>query len=129
VVDLTLRLPLSLKIFDGVNRTVVFNKLRDEEHVNLRYCRIDPNESLPKQVIRALRELKIQSLLVEGGAQLLQTFIDEGIWDEARIITNPGVTIKKGIAAPVLRSANMIRHEDAGGDLIQYYTNLSHFVK
>lgn len=129
VVDLTLRLPLSLKIFDGVNRTVVFNKLRDEEHVNLRYYRIDPKESLPKQVICALRDMKIQSLLVEGGAQLLQTFIDEGIWDEARVITNPAVTIKKGIAAPVLRSANLTAHGNAGGDLIQYYTNLSHFVK
>jgi diaminohydroxyphosphoribosylaminopyrimidine deaminase / 5-amino-6-(5-phosphoribosylamino)uracil reductase len=129
VVDMTLRLPLSLKMFDGVNKTVVFNKLRDEEHVNLRYYRIDPKESLPKQVIRALRELKIQSLLVEGGAQLLQTFIDEGIWDEARIITNPSVRIGKGIAAPVLRSANMTKHENAGGDLIQYYTNLKYFVK
>jgi diaminohydroxyphosphoribosylaminopyrimidine deaminase / 5-amino-6-(5-phosphoribosylamino)uracil reductase len=129
VVDLTLRLPLSLKMFDGVNKTVVFNKLRDEDHVNLRYYRINPRESLPKQVIRALRELKIQSLLVEGGAQLLQTFIDEGIWDEARVITNPTLTIGKGIAAPVLRSARMEEHANAGGDLIQYYSNLKYFVK
>jgi diaminohydroxyphosphoribosylaminopyrimidine deaminase / 5-amino-6-(5-phosphoribosylamino)uracil reductase len=129
VVDMTLRLPLSLKIFDGVNKTIVFNKLRDEEHVNLRYYRIDPKESLPKQVIRALRELKIQSLLVEGGSQLLQTFIDEGVWDEARIITNPSVTIGKGISAPVLRSAKMTKYENAGGDLIQYYTNQNYFVK
>jgi diaminohydroxyphosphoribosylaminopyrimidine deaminase / 5-amino-6-(5-phosphoribosylamino)uracil reductase len=129
VVDMALRLPFSLKIFDGVNKTIVFNKLRDEKHLNFRYYRIDPDSSLPKQVIRALRELKIQSLLVEGGAQLLQTFINEGVWDEARVITNPSLIIGNGIAAPVLRSARMIRYENAGGDLIQYYTNPNYFVK
>ena len=39
--------------------------------------------------LQACYQQKIQSVIVEGGARLLQSFIDEGIWDEARVITEP----------------------------------------
>lgn len=55
----------------------------------------------------ALYDLKIQSVLVEGGAMLLQSFIDAGVWDEARIINNEELTLRQaqgnnGLHAPVL---------------------------
>jgi diaminohydroxyphosphoribosylaminopyrimidine deaminase/5-amino-6-(5-phosphoribosylamino)uracil reductase len=39
-------------------------------------------------------------VLVEGGAQLLQSFIDEGSWDEARVITNLSLIAGEGLPAP-----------------------------
>ena len=128
VVDLSLRLPYSLKLLNGVHNTVVINQLRDEDHVNLRYYRIDPKQSFTKQLIRALRELKVQSLLVEGGSQMLQTFINEGAWDEARVITNPKLHIGPGIAAPSLKEAALKAHAHAGEDIIHYYRNTNPFA-
>jgi diaminohydroxyphosphoribosylaminopyrimidine deaminase / 5-amino-6-(5-phosphoribosylamino)uracil reductase len=126
VLDMGLRLPLSLKLFDGHHKTIVFNKLKDEEHLNLRYHRIDPLQSLPAQVIKALREMNVQSVLIEGGSQLLQTFIDEGKWDEARVITNQQLRIGKGIAAPLLKSFQLIETILNGSDIHQYFRKSFH---
>jgi diaminohydroxyphosphoribosylaminopyrimidine deaminase/5-amino-6-(5-phosphoribosylamino)uracil reductase len=84
-----------------------------------------------------LYQLKIQSVLVEGGARLLQSFIDEGYWDEARVITNNELELPGGLAAPVLSGFDG-RGDRAGekmggrartveflfSDTIRYYKNL-----
>lgn len=46
-----------------------------------------------------LHERNIRSVLVEGGAELHQRFIDRGLWDEARIVTSP-LIIGRGTKAP-----------------------------
>ena len=56
---------------------------------------------MPGQVLRELAARKIDSLLVEGGARLLRSFLDEGLWDEARVETSP-VLLGEGVEAPVL---------------------------
>jgi diaminohydroxyphosphoribosylaminopyrimidine deaminase / 5-amino-6-(5-phosphoribosylamino)uracil reductase len=123
VLDMNLRLPYSLKVFNGDYMTIVFNKLKNEEHLNLKYHRIDPAESIPQQIVKALRDLKIQSLLVEGGAQLLQTFIDESVWDETRIITNEKLVAGKGIQAPVLKNYQQYNSFSLGSDRIRFFKN------
>jgi diaminohydroxyphosphoribosylaminopyrimidine deaminase / 5-amino-6-(5-phosphoribosylamino)uracil reductase len=88
VVDMELRLPSSLQLFNREVRTIIFNTRKHEEDGNLLYYRITQDLSLVRQVLNALYQLKILSVLVEGGAKLLHSFIDEGIWDEARVIGN-----------------------------------------
>ena len=123
VVDMGLRLPASLKLFDGEHPTIVFNKLRHSEHFNLRYYQVTEDVSLVHQVLNALYQLKIQSVLVEGGAALLQSFIDEGVWDEARIITNESLSVANGLPAPRIREAQIRQVEDIATDRIRYYTH------
>ena len=53
-----------------------------------------------EQVLQKLYELKIQSLIVEGGKQLLESFMEKGIWDEAHVFVG-NKWFKKGIAAPM----------------------------
>jgi diaminohydroxyphosphoribosylaminopyrimidine deaminase/5-amino-6-(5-phosphoribosylamino)uracil reductase len=79
--------------------------------------------SIVQQVLNALYQLKIQSVLVEGGAALLQSFIDEGAWDEARTITNETLSVGNGLSAPVLRGAHIVHAEDVHADRIRYYRN------
>ena len=57
---------------------------------------------MPKQVCNYLYERQIQSLIVEGGAQVLQQFIDEGLWDEARIFVGDA-RFSEGLRAPQLQ--------------------------
>jgi diaminohydroxyphosphoribosylaminopyrimidine deaminase/5-amino-6-(5-phosphoribosylamino)uracil reductase len=114
VLDTRLKLPASLKIFDATARTVVFNYYQHTNdwelfHSNnsntIYHYRINPEEKAAYEIMKALHQLNIQSLLVEGGAQLLQSFIDAGYWDEARVMTNNKLKIESGKDAPILKGA------------------------
>jgi diaminohydroxyphosphoribosylaminopyrimidine deaminase/5-amino-6-(5-phosphoribosylamino)uracil reductase len=121
VIDKDLRLPASLRLFDGRVKTVIFNQLRHEEQGNLQYYQLAEDSSLVHQLVMALYQLKIQSVLVEGGATLLQSFIDEGYWDEARIITNETLQIAGGLASPALQGGRLVFQERLISDVISHY--------
>jgi diaminohydroxyphosphoribosylaminopyrimidine deaminase/5-amino-6-(5-phosphoribosylamino)uracil reductase len=121
VIDKDLKLPSSLKLFDGKIKTVVFNKHKQSEG-ELSYYKIDDSKDIIPQILNALHQLKIQSVIVEGGAKLLQSFIDAGYWDEARVITNTILLIENGINAPVLKEDTLTTEEMILQDRISYYT-------
>ena len=102
VLDLDLRLPASLQLFNGTVQTIVFNSLKHEAHNKLLYYQLTKDQRIVQQICQALYQLNIQSVLVEGGAQLLQSFIDENMYDETRIITNTLLQTAGGIQAPAI---------------------------
>ena len=95
-------LPETLHLLDGSTPTVVYT-----------------HESL-QEILDDLYVRGIQSLLVEGGAKLLQSFIDAGLWDDARIETAP-ICLGQGIAAPLLAEGQPESKQNYGGHIIQYY--------
>jgi diaminohydroxyphosphoribosylaminopyrimidine deaminase/5-amino-6-(5-phosphoribosylamino)uracil reductase len=119
VVDMNLRLPSSLKLFDKKVKTIVFNSVQHDEQENLLYYQVTKDVSLVHQISNALYQLKILSVLVEGGPRLLQSFIDEGYWDEARVITNEQMFAGTGIEAPVLGAGELVQTESLGTDTIR----------
>lgn len=123
VVDKTLRLPASLRLFDGQQPTIVFNLLRHQEHLNLMYYQISEDSNLVHQIVQALYHLKINSLLVEGGAQLLQSFIDAELWDEAIVITNEALSVTDGVPAPHLHTHKSVQHQALFGDTVHTYVH------
>jgi diaminohydroxyphosphoribosylaminopyrimidine deaminase / 5-amino-6-(5-phosphoribosylamino)uracil reductase len=133
VVDMDLRLPQHLKLFNSKTSTIVFNlhkhslpeKLNtsDLRKIGLQYYQVTADVNLVHQVMNALNQLKILSVFIEGGAQLLQSFIDEGTWDEARIITNEDLIIGEGLPAPVLNDHELKKSEQFHTDKIDIYTN------
>jgi len=58
---------------------------------------------------------------VEGGTKLLQSFIDEGMWDEARVITNEELLVKNGLDAPQFVSAFKISEEKMFTDRVELF--------
>ncbi|MBO4549484.1 MAG: dihydrofolate reductase family protein, partial [Bacteroidaceae bacterium] len=95
-------LPPTLHLKDGSSPTVIYT-----------------HESL-REILDDLYNRGIQSLLVEGGAKLLQSFIYEGLWDEARIETAP-FCLEGGIAAPLLQDEHLMSKHNFGGQIVQYY--------
>lgn len=124
VVDMDLRLPLSLKIFDRKVRTIIFNTVKHEEGENLQYYQVTHDTNLVHQVVSALHQLNIQSVLVEGGVRLLQSFIDEGIWDELRTISNRELAIGEGLSAPVFGNVIKTGEQTIASDNIDIYKRL-----
>ncbi|THU39900.1 bifunctional diaminohydroxyphosphoribosylaminopyrimidine deaminase/5-amino-6-(5-phosphoribosylamino)uracil reductase RibD [Niastella caeni] len=123
VVDMNLRLPSSLQLFNKKVRTIVFNSLKHEEQENLLYYQVTHDVNPVHQILNALYQLKIQSVLVEGGAQLLQSFIDEGLWDEMRVITNNEQVVGHGLPAPRMLTGQLQQQETLFSDTLHYFVN------
>jgi len=121
VLDMNLRLPASLKLFNRETRTIVFNAVKNEENGNLLFYRIAKDANFIQELLRALHQLSIQSVLVEGGAALLESFITEGLWDEIRIIKNEELIINNGLKTPVIQYAEKIYSEKVLSDTIETY--------
>lgn len=121
IVDWDLKLNASLHIFNRQVRTIIFNSVKHEEEENLVYWQVSRDTSLVHQILNALYHLQIQSVLVEGGARLLQSFIDENIWDEARVISNQQLAIGNGLPAPVLENADKMDEQVILTDTIEIY--------
>ncbi len=121
LLDMNLRLPTRLKIFESLSPIIVFNSKKEGEDNHIQFRMLDSKFPLIPQMLQKLMALKVQSLMVEGGRTLLQSFIDSGIWDEARVIKNEGLHAGDGIMAPRMGNARMIRHERILSDLITYY--------
>lgn len=84
VFDKNRSLPANLHLFDGSQPTIVLHqveKVKEPELPNVNPLR---THSLAHS-LTLLHERNIQSILVEGGAALLQSFINEGLWDEMRV--------------------------------------------
>ena len=102
VIDKELKLPLPLNIFNIDANTFIYNLAKNSTEENLVYIKLE-NESFIDQMLQSLFEMNIQSVMIEGGTKTLQSFIDEGLWDEARVITNEELIIENGIAAPEMK--------------------------
>ena len=121
VIDKELRLPDRLKLFDGKEQTIVLNNVSDLTAGKILFKKIDADITAVKSILTTLHSLKILSVLIEGGSKLLQSFIDENIWDEIRIITNRELDITEGIASPDFRNTKLVKSEVLGSDTVSYY--------
>ena len=120
VIDKELKLPGSLKLLDGSDKTIVFTYLQKEDHEFLSYHQLDKDENMLTQILSALYQKQIQSVIVEGGSILLQSFIDEDMWDEARVISNSQLTIGNGLVAPVLKNDILLSEQKIKNDTISF---------
>lgn len=123
LLDRNLEIPKTHRIFNDKAYTIIFNDHKNEERNNLVYVKNQPSGSL-ESLLRSLWEMKIQSVLVEGGAKTLQSFIDARLWDEARVIVNEELQIEKGVKTPILEGAKLQNQERYFSDLISYYNKI-----
>lgn len=101
VIDRRGMLDTRLKIFDDIVKTIVFTDVfRDfTDRENIEQVQLDFSQDVLPQIMEYLYTQKVQRLLVEGGAVLLQSFIDSGLWDEAFVEEAP-FFLGSGVEAP-----------------------------
>ena len=126
--DKTGRIPEQSFILDGSTPTIIYTENRNlESKENIEYVVID-FKNLLNEILADLWHRKIQSVIVEGGLKLLNTFITENVWDEARVLIGNKM-FGKGLAAPLL---NMVpnRINQADDDFVcHYYKQTHHHVR
>lgn len=90
IIDRNLELPHNLHIFDQSVETIVFNSIKTDIDDNIKYIAPENfDHYLPQYILYQLYLMDIQSVLIEGGAETLNSFLHAGLWDEARILTGP----------------------------------------
>jgi diaminohydroxyphosphoribosylaminopyrimidine deaminase/5-amino-6-(5-phosphoribosylamino)uracil reductase len=123
VLDNTLRIPKNSNILDGSVKTIVITAAKDKNIVsskNLIFEEIDFSKNIAKQVCEVLSKYQIQSLIIEGGTQTLQTFIDEKLWDEAIVFVG-NTSFVKGVKSPIITKE--FKEEFIENDILKRYTN------
>lgn len=116
LLDSQLSIPEDANIFDHQVKTIVFNTL--EASVINGVERVSMKKINPDTVLEVLYEKDIQTVMIEGGKTVLQSFIDANLWDEARIISG-NTTFESGTEAPKI-NGQKIREEMYFGDHISY---------
>lgn len=103
LIDRTLRVSSGFNLLNQRTPTLVFTQVNvsSEKKENLTYRKISFDEKIIYKILDELYAMGVQSVIVEGGLQTLQSFIKEGIWDEARIFRNTS-EFKNGTRAPVI---------------------------
>jgi len=66
--------------------------------------------------LQSLHAHQVQSLIVEGGAETLRSFMAQGLWDEIRVETNTRLTVSGGTRAPQLPAEACVRTTSVYGD-------------
>lgn len=97
----------------------VFNEKADTIRVTNNL--IDFDQSMAQQICTLLHRENITSVIVEGGLKTLQTFIDENLWDEARVFTGK-VEFEEGIKAPKL-NGKLVSETKIDTDILKIYNN------
>ncbi len=115
-----------LHLLDNSLPTVVFTQTHPNQNVNqanLQYIPINFEHQPLQQILHFLYQQKIQSVIVEGGAALLNSFIDANLWDEARVFTAP-IYWDNGLTAPLLSNAKLHQKQKIDDNCLTIFTNL-----
>lgn len=122
ILDKQLKLPASCNIFNHDAPSIVYNLIQSREENTTEWIKMPAEDNFMKGVLDNLFERKVVSLMVEGGYKLLQYFINENLWDEARVITGM-VHLNDGLRAPVLSHATPVAVTRIAGDEVTYFRN------
>ncbi len=101
LLDKDLRLPNHLFLFDKSVPTLVFNQEKEDINDNPEFIQINFNATPLITLMNILFKREIQSVIVEGGKMLIESFIRQNLWDEARVFIGDK-EFKQGISAPGL---------------------------
>ena len=122
VIDKKRTLSPTLHLFDGSVPTIVFTTQHYPNSHHIEYITLTDETNMVNQMLTALYKRNIQPLLVEGGSQLLQSFINAGVWDEA-FVELSAIKLSTGVKAPRIRDKVHAPTNACFGVEIEHYIN------
>ncbi len=132
VIDNQLVLDQTISLFDGSQPTIVYHqnqagKLPERDNVIYSFISPDAGPFLT-HLVQDLHQRRIQSVLVEGGTTLLNSFMEADLWDEMRVFRSQTMLgegrgrFADAIKAPIVRG-NLISRQKVGEDELTIYKN------
>lgn len=125
LIDRNLQVPQSHHIYNDQAKTVVFNEHKTEVRDNIHYIQMeDMQYYLPQKIAFQLYLMDIQSVIIEGGANILNQFIQGNLWDEARVFRSSS-SWAAGIPAPQINGLIIDQFSIANDTLTVFQNNHS----
>ncbi|GAA4213627.1 bifunctional diaminohydroxyphosphoribosylaminopyrimidine deaminase/5-amino-6-(5-phosphoribosylamino)uracil reductase RibD [Pedobacter jeongneungensis] len=122
VIDKNLQVPISNHIFNIAAKTIIFNEIKTDVVGNVHYIQMeDMHFYFAQKVAFQLYLMDIQSVIIEGGANIINQFLSANLWDEARIFTSSN-SWKDGIPSPTI-NGNLKEHIQVENDKLSIYIN------
>lgn len=119
ILDRTLKIPSSFNVLDNSTKTIILTEKSKSNTTNTFYETVNFSNLL-SEIIRVLYKHEIQSVIVEGGRQTLETFINADLWDEARVFIGDN-KINNGVKSPVLKNNLLTEIKNIEKDILIYY--------
>lgn len=105
----------SLNFFDGTQDTIVLNGTTESKKGSIEYIKTDHHA--PSEIISKLAARRIGSLVIEGGAKVLNSFLEAGLYDELRVFKSKELLMTEGTKAPPMPEGQY-QTEDLGQDIL-----------
>jgi riboflavin biosynthesis protein RibD len=123
ILDKDLKIDDDFHVLDKSVKTIVITQVSDRsKYLNgVDYAVIDFSKPLADQICQVLHQHSITSVLIEGGAKTLQLFINEDLWDEARVFVGP-TRCESGIPAPKF-AGKLKSTQNIVSDTLSIYTH------
>ena len=123
VIDKAGQLPPALHLLDGTQPTLCYTHQPARTERMTEFIQLSERETLLPQLMADLHKRGIQSVLVEGGAKLLNSLIEANLWDEMRVFRSPSM-LNEGVKAPSVRG-KLVSRERIGDDELSIYRSFS----
>lgn len=120
VIDKDLSLPSSLHLFQDNIPTLCFTQKEASGNNDVEYIQLDFQSDILPQMMTILYKKDIQSILIEGGSILLESFIKDNLWDEA-YVEKSAVCLQDGVKAPYIDRKSICENERHFGVTICHY--------
>lgn len=121
VIDRSLKISKEASVLNGSIKTIIITEKETESHENISFEILDFSKDISSQICDLLYKHKIQSVIIEGGAKTINTFIDSNLWNEARVFTGNSI-FKTGTKAPILLG-KIASEEKIKEDILRIYKN------
>ena len=111
------RIPVNSAIFNDAADTLLFVPQINNNEYGDRTSQIlvDFENNTEESVLKELYNRQIQSVFIEGGAQLINSFIKKDLWDEIRIFTG-NIYLNEGVKASAKPNVSPVTHSELGND-------------
>lgn len=110
------------KVFSSEAKTLVIYPFANKKTEFAEYVKLDENMFSVESICEILYQRSISSIIVEGGKQILDLFIQSNIWDEARVITGKKFFIN-GLTSPKLFNAKELSKQSYDEDILEVFIN------
>lgn len=121
-IDRKLEIPADSQLYNKDAKTIIFNEQKTSVEGNIHFIEMeDMQYYLPQKIAYQLYLMDIQSIIIEGGANILNQFISSGLWDEARVF-NSTSSWDTGIHSPVI-NGNIMSVTQVDKDQLTIYKN------
>jgi diaminohydroxyphosphoribosylaminopyrimidine deaminase/5-amino-6-(5-phosphoribosylamino)uracil reductase len=123
VLDRVSKIPTNYNLLSDGIKTIVFSEVKHsvDSFGNVIFERIDFSKNVPEQICEVLYKYEIQSVIIEGGSQTLQSFINANLWDEAFVFVGT-TNFKEGLKAPEIKKVP-IEIRKISNDTLKIYKN------